>query len=199
MPYFASNSATSRILFPENSSLYIHFNNMNAGTTVIRIPGAISMIKSLKLTPSLASSAYLPPSALSMASGDKPEPIIIFGGSPIIVAAPPMLENKTSAMSIGTGCKSNTFANCIVTGVSSNTVVTLSKNADSTAVTIHKITTNDHIEPSLFLYASTANHSKTPVWEMTPTITIIPSSKPIVSQSIIVVTAFKLRAGSTVK
>ena len=163
MPYLASSSATSRILLPENSSRYIHFSNMKAGTTVIKIPGAISIMKSLKFTPSLASSAYLPPSARSIASGDNPEPIMIFGGSPIIVAAPPIFENKTSAMRIGMGCKSKTLANCIVTGVSRSTVVTLSKNAESTAVTMQSMTTSDQIEPSLFLYASTANHSKTPV------------------------------------
>ena len=86
-----------------------------------------------------------------MALEESPEPIIIFGGSPIIVAAPPILENSTSAINNGTGCKSNTLANCMVTGVSKRIVVTLSKNAESTAVTIQRITTSDHIDPSLFL------------------------------------------------
>ena len=120
-------------------------------------------MKSLKLTPSAANSAYFPPSARSIASGDRPEPIMILGGSPIMVAAPPILENRTSAISNGTGCKSSTLASWIVTGVSRSIVVTLSRNADKTAVTIHNITTSDQIEPSLLLYASTANHSNTPV------------------------------------
>ena len=86
-----------------------------------------------------------------------------------------------------------------MTGVINNIVVTLSKKAERTAVTLHKITTRVQIEPLDFLYASTANHSKIPVLDKTPTMTIIPSSRPIVSQSIIVVTAASVRADSTVK
>ena len=53
--------------------------------------------------------------------------------------------------------------NCAVVTRLLEGVVTLSKNADKTAVTEHNITTRPHMEPPLFLYASTANHSKTPV------------------------------------
>ena len=91
------------------------------------------------------------------------EPIMMLGGSPIIVAAPPMFENNTSEIRIGIGFKSRTCAILIVTGVSRSIVVTLSKNAERTAVTLHKMTTNVHISPPLFLYAWTANHSNTPV------------------------------------
>ena len=68
------------------------------------------MMKSLNVTPSDASaaiSAFLFP---SIAEGDIAEPIIMFGGSPIIVAAPPMFENKTSEMRMGIGFTSSTFA-----------------------------------------------------------------------------------------
>ena len=53
-PYFDSSSSTSRILSPENSSAYIHFNIMKVGTMVNIIPGANSTMKSLNDTPSLA-------------------------------------------------------------------------------------------------------------------------------------------------
>ena len=72
---------------------------------------------------------------------------MIFGGSPICVAAPPMLENITSLRSIGMGSSRNTFASEIVTGAINNIVVTLSKNAENTAVTKQRITTNRQTEP----------------------------------------------------
>ena len=53
-PYLDSNSSTSRILSPENSSAYIHFIIMKVGTIVNKIPGANSIMKSLNETPSLA-------------------------------------------------------------------------------------------------------------------------------------------------
>ena len=163
----------------------------------MRIPGAISMMKSLNVTPSLAKLAISWSLFPLIASGDIAEPIMMFGGSPIIVAAPPMFEKSTSEMRIGIGFKSRTCAILMVTGVRRSIVVTLSKNADRIAVTTHKITTRVHISPPLFLYAWTANHSNTPVCEMIPTMTIIPSRRPIVSQSIIVVTALRLSASST--
>jgi hypothetical protein len=51
-----------------------------------------------------------------------------FGGSPINVAAPPIFENKVSAIMIGTALRSNTSHKRRVTGTKSNIVVTLSKN-----------------------------------------------------------------------
>ena len=64
-----------------------------------------------------------------------------------MVAAPPMFENNTSEMSSGIGLMSSTFASWMVTGVRRSMVVTLSRKADRTAVTEHKITTNVQIEP----------------------------------------------------
>ena len=83
---------------------------MNEGTIVSKIPGAISMIKSLNVTPSEARAAISASLFPSIADGDMAEPIIMFGGSPIIVAAPPMFENNTSEIRIGIGLISNTFA-----------------------------------------------------------------------------------------
>ena len=83
---------------------------MNEGTIVSNIPGAISMIKSLNVTPSEARAAMSASLFPSIAEGDIAEPIMMFGGSPIIVAAPPMFENSTSEMRIGIGLMSNTLA-----------------------------------------------------------------------------------------
>ena len=124
---------------------------MNEGTIVIRIPGAISIMKSLNVTPSLARFAMFSSEFPLIASGDMAEPIMMFGGSPIIVAAPPIFENKTSEMRIGIGFKSSTCAILMVTGVKRSIVVTLSKNAERTAVTEHKMTTRVQISPPLFL------------------------------------------------
>ena len=49
------------------------------------------------------------------------------------------------------GLKSSTLANWMVTGVSKSMVVTLSKNADKTAVTRHKMTVRVHTSPPLRL------------------------------------------------
>ncbi len=76
-------------------------------------------------------------------------PIIMFGGSPICVAAPPILENITSAIMSGTGSKSKTLAICMVTGTISKIVVTLSRKAENTAVIVHSITESLHMEPPL--------------------------------------------------
>ena len=72
-------------------------------------------------------------------------------------------------------------------GTISNIVVTLSKKAENTAVIIHKMNDNRQIEPPLWAYAWTAAHSNNPVFERILTITIMPISSPIVSQSIQVI------------
>ena len=58
----------------------------------------------------------------------------MFGGSPISVAVPPMLEATISMMISGTGSTSSASASRNVIGTISRIVVTLSRNADSTAV-----------------------------------------------------------------
>lgn len=65
--------------------------------------------------------------------------IITFGGSPTGVSVPPIFENITIAVSIGTGFSSITSQSLIVTGVISNTIVVLSKNEDNTAVKKHRV------------------------------------------------------------
>ena len=83
---------------------------MKDGTIVSKIPGAISMMKSLNVTPSDASAAISASLFPSMAEGDIADPIMMFGGSPIMVAAPPMFENSTSEIRIGIGLMSSTLA-----------------------------------------------------------------------------------------
>ena len=84
----------------------------------------------------------------------------------------------------------------MVTGVNNSIVVTLSKKAERTAVTVQRITVKPHTFPLDIAKALTANHSNTPVLESTPTIIIIPNNRPIVFQSTIVATWGKL-IGST--
>ena len=117
----------------------------------IRMAGPISMMKSLKVTPLSAKAASAGSGFFEIASGESADPIMMLGGSPIMVAAPPMFEKSTSAMSSGMGLKSSTLANWMVTGVSKSIVVTLSKNADRTAVTRHKMTVRVHTSPPLRL------------------------------------------------
>ena len=62
--------------------------------------------------------------------------IRMFGGSPISVAVPPMLEATISITISGTGSTSSASASRNVIGTISRIVVTLSRNADSTAVVI---------------------------------------------------------------
>ena len=64
--------------------------------------------------------------------------MIIFGGSPISVAVPPIFDARTSVIKNGIGSVSNSFAITKVTGIIKTTVVTLSKNADATAVNVAK-------------------------------------------------------------
>ncbi len=72
------------------------------------------------------------------------EIIMTFGGSPTGVAAPPILENMTSAMSTCFGSIFLISHNLIVTGVISKIVVTLSKNADKTPVKTHSVNIKGH-------------------------------------------------------
>ena len=60
--------------------------------------------------------------------------IRMFGGSPISVAVPPMFDATISMMISGTGSTSSASASRNVIGTTSRIVVTLSKNADNTAV-----------------------------------------------------------------
>ena len=66
--------------------------------------------------------------------------MMMLGGSPTSVAAPPMLDASTSAMRNGTGRSPRRSQTRNVTGAISSTVVTLSSSADASAVRTHSIT-----------------------------------------------------------
>ena len=67
--------------------------------------------------------------------------MMIFGGSPISVAVPPMFEAMISMITSGIGSMSSASASRNVIGTTSSTVVRLSRNADSTAVVTASATT----------------------------------------------------------
>ena len=79
--------------------------------------------------------------------------MITFGGSPTCVAAPPMLEKITCAISTCFGSMFLISQRRIVTGVINNIVVTLSRNADKNPVNKQRINIKGHISPRANLNA----------------------------------------------
>lgn len=67
------------------------------------------------------------------------------------MAVPPMLEKTTSASKIGVGSRPITLHIRIVTGVSSKMVVTLSKNAETTAENKISSVIKVQVEPPEYL------------------------------------------------
>ena len=64
---------------------------------------------------------------------------MMLGGSPIRVAVPPILEARISGMSKASGEIPRDRAISMDTGVNSSIVVTLSRNAEATAVKLIRI------------------------------------------------------------
>ena len=138
---------------------------VRTATTTIKINAIIpvsSFTKSIKLKPAFA-------------------PIMILGGSPIRVAVPPIFEASTSVIKNGTGSVSNSFAITKVTGIISTTVVTLSKNADATAVNAASTNKTNFGCPFVHFKSSTAIHLNTPLRLEICTIIIIPIRRKITS------------------
>ena len=73
---------------------------------------------------------------------------MMFGGSPISVAVPPMFETRISMITSGIGSTSSASASRNVIGTISSTVVRLSRNADSSAV-VHRQRQHDRERPPL--------------------------------------------------
>ena len=71
----------------------------------------------------------------------------------------------------------------MVTGATSITVVTLSRNGDATAVMIIRSTSSRYGRPRDRLPAQMPRNSKTPVCLITPTMIIMPSSRKMTPQS----------------
>ena len=112
-----SSCATFSIFSLAATSCFLKIN-VNNPTLTIRIAATIpvsSFIKSIKDNPAAL-------------------PIIMFGGSPIRVAVPPILDANISVIKNGIGLISNSFAITKVTGMIKITVVTLSRKADTIAV-----------------------------------------------------------------
>jgi hypothetical protein len=107
----------------------------------------------------------------------------LFGGSPISVAVPPMLEASASAMTYGTGGTPSLSQTRKVTGATSSIVVTFGSAAEATAVKTTSSTITRNGRARARLAAQIARYSKRPVCLITPTMTIIPNSRKMTSQS----------------
>src|ERR1700742_1466189 len=120
------------------------------------------------------------------ALNDRPlrAPMMMLGGSPTSVAAPPMLDANTSAISIGTGLISSRSQTSKVTGAIKSTETTLGSTADAAAITSIRRIMMRNGEPLARLAAQIAAYSKTPVCCRMLTIIIMPNIKNMTSQSI---------------
>lgn len=118
---------------------------------------------------------------------------MIFGGSPIRVAVPQRFEAIIIGITKRTGLIQNILDMETATGTIKNIVVTLSRNADRTAV----ITKNEKNKRWIFHFDTsksfTANHSNILVWDRTQTIIIIETSRAITSPSILLKACSRLR------
>ncbi len=108
----------------------------------------------------------------------------MFGGSPTSVATPPTLESMASAISSGAAGMRSTRAMTRVAGAMTTTVVTLSRNIDSTVVTAPSMRNTRKGRPPERLPARSARYSKKPVGSRRATTIIMPSSSPMVVKSI---------------
>lgn len=104
-------------------------------------------------------------------------PIIMFGGSPIKVAVPPMFDENISPIKNGIGFKFNDLQIENVIGISKITVVTLSKNALTAAVKKQSDTKILRGFPFVSLTIFTAAYENIPLREVIETIIIIEISK----------------------
>lgn len=110
--------------------------------------------------------------------------MMMLGGSPTNVAAPPTFDANTSAIKKGAALIARRSHTNSVTGATSNTVVTLSSRAEAIAVTRASRTMTRNGEPRARLADQIATYSNTPVCRSTLTMIIMPSSKKMTSQSI---------------
>ena len=112
------------------------------------------------------------------------DPIRMLGGSPIRVAVPPMLDARICAIRYGAGEIPRRRATESVTGVIRTTVVTLSRNAETTAVTSERISRSRIGWPSDRTTDRIASHSKNPVRARIEAMIIIPTSRKMTLRSI---------------
>ena len=117
---------------------------------------------------------------------------MMFGGSPMSVAVPPMLLAKICVMKYGTGLTSRILQIVSVIGAMSRTVVTLSKIAEQTAVISTNATMMRHGSPFAIFADLYARYSKRPDCFTTATNSIMPVRTPMVLKSIDSMPSLKL-------
>ena len=108
---------------------------------------------------------------------------MMLGGSPISVAVPPILDARICASRNGTGFRPRILAMAIAMGPTRRTVVTLSRNADSTAVKIVNSSIIFHGLPFAIFADLMAMNSNRPELRTTATNSIMPISTPMVLKS----------------
>ena len=119
----------------------------------------------------------------SMKSSPTALPIMMFGGSPMSVAVPPMLEARICDMRYGMTSTLSCEVMLNVIGTVRSTVVTLSSSAEQTIV-IDESTTSSAIGCAFtFCAAHIARKLKSPVSLVILTMIIMPMSSPIVLKS----------------
>ena len=104
-------------------------------------------------------------------------PIMMFGGSPMSVAVPPIFEAKISATRNGTAGMPSFLEIAKVIGITRITVVTLSKNALTTAVKTARVGSISMGIPCVSRNSLAAAKLKIPLRAATETIIIIAISK----------------------
>ena len=119
------------------------------------------------------------------------EPIIMFGGSPISVAVPPMFDIMISTRRNGTGLMSSVLHSMIVIGPMSKTVVTLSRKAENTAVITANAIMMSHGLPLQAFADLMATNSNRPDSLTIATNIIMPHNTPSVLKSIDSIPALK--------
>lgn len=120
----------------------------------------------------------------SMNVSPRDVPIIILGGSPLIVAAPPRLAQKISGRIIYTGLNLRRPDNSIVIAVRKSTTVILSINIDNTADNTINVIKMGTIRYLTALASHRHSHLKNPTFPIPSTRTIIPKKNRIVDQLI---------------
>ena len=110
-------------------------------------------------------------------------PIMIFGGSPISVAVPPIFEDRICEIRYGLTSTLSCAVMLNVIGTVRRTVVTLSRNAEQTIVSAESATSRAIGRALTFLADQMARKLKSPVSLVMLTMIIMPMSRPSVLKS----------------
>ena len=110
-------------------------------------------------------------------------PIMMFGGSPISVAVPPMFEARICEIRYGLTSTLSCAVMLNVIGTVSRTVVTLSRKAEQTIVSAESATSREIGRALTFLADQMARKLKSPVSLVMLTMIIMPIKSPSVLKS----------------